>query len=244
MVLFLFSFFCLPAPSPDAKLTRRRLTGQDAHLLFAVITHGTNWATIAASHTPNRTTLALKNRYWTLRLKHNNKTEMDSRGSSGKSTPGTSNPLTATDWQQEPGRQSRDGTAASSREDEDDMYEDDDEDGEDDNEEDDAPDVEMQNAAAATSVPVSAPTYSDATNSREPAVFPRWGPGFQGMDAPSYMRQMVYDPKLVDDSRMAQLSKAGGGMPLYACTTGANDAGNMSPVRGGIYQPAKGTLHL
>lgn len=29
--------------------------------------HGTNWSTIATFHTPERTTLALKNRYWKLR---------------------------------------------------------------------------------------------------------------------------------------------------------------------------------
>ena len=37
-----------------------------------MLTHGTNWSTIAASHVPKRTTLALKNRYSTLRLRHEN----------------------------------------------------------------------------------------------------------------------------------------------------------------------------
>ncbi|KAK4233882.1 hypothetical protein C8A03DRAFT_38371 [Achaetomium macrosporum] len=41
---------------------------EDARLLHEVLTHGTNWATIAISHTPKRTTLALKNRYSALRL--------------------------------------------------------------------------------------------------------------------------------------------------------------------------------
>lgn len=41
-------------------------------MLHAVLTHSTNWATIAASHVPKRTTLALKNRYSTLRLRHEN----------------------------------------------------------------------------------------------------------------------------------------------------------------------------
>lgn len=41
-------------------------------MLHAVLSHGTNWSTIAAAHTPQRTTLALKNRYSTLRLKHQN----------------------------------------------------------------------------------------------------------------------------------------------------------------------------
>ncbi|KAI1389676.1 uncharacterized protein F4822DRAFT_208311 [Hypoxylon trugodes] len=45
---------------------------EDSDLLHAVLTHGTNWTTIAASHTPRRTTLALKNRYSTLRLRHEN----------------------------------------------------------------------------------------------------------------------------------------------------------------------------
>ena len=45
---------------------------QDDLLLRAVLSHGTNWTTIAASHTPKRTTLALKNRYSALRLRHRN----------------------------------------------------------------------------------------------------------------------------------------------------------------------------
>ncbi|OBR03138.1 Myb family transcription factor [Colletotrichum higginsianum IMI 349063] len=46
---------------------------EDANLLHEVLTHGTNWATIAGFHTPIRTTLALKNRYSTLRLRNENK---------------------------------------------------------------------------------------------------------------------------------------------------------------------------
>ncbi|KAK4236807.1 Myb-related protein B [Achaetomium macrosporum] len=41
---------------------------EDARLRHEVLNHGTNWATIAISHTPKRTTLALKNRYSALRL--------------------------------------------------------------------------------------------------------------------------------------------------------------------------------
>ena len=41
-------------------------------MLHAVLSYGTNWSTIAASHTPQRTTLALKNRYSKLRLRHQN----------------------------------------------------------------------------------------------------------------------------------------------------------------------------
>lgn len=48
-------------------------SSQDAALLREVLAHSTNWATIAGSHKPNRTTLALKNRYSTLRLKHDNR---------------------------------------------------------------------------------------------------------------------------------------------------------------------------
>ncbi|KAI2465134.1 hypothetical protein F4781DRAFT_410593 [Annulohypoxylon bovei var. microspora] len=51
---------------------------EDANLLHAVLTHSTNWATIAASHVPLRTRLALKNRYSTLRLKHENENKRDS----------------------------------------------------------------------------------------------------------------------------------------------------------------------
>lgn len=42
-------------------------------MLHAVLTHGTNWSTIASFHTPSRNTLALKNRYSALRLRHDNK---------------------------------------------------------------------------------------------------------------------------------------------------------------------------
>ena len=45
-----------------------------------MLTHGTNWTTIASSHTPKRTTLALKNHYSALRLRHRNKN--GTRGSS------------------------------------------------------------------------------------------------------------------------------------------------------------------
>src|SRR5690349_5152800 len=42
--------------------------------------HGTNWTTIAASHKPSRTTLALKNRYSALRSKYEwSKTHPNSR---------------------------------------------------------------------------------------------------------------------------------------------------------------------
>ncbi|KAL2151681.1 hypothetical protein VTH82DRAFT_6779 [Thermothelomyces myriococcoides] len=48
---------------------------EDEALLHAVLTHGTNWTKIAATHVPRRTTLALKNRYSSLRLRHRNQTE-------------------------------------------------------------------------------------------------------------------------------------------------------------------------
>lgn len=51
-------------------------------MLHEVLTHGTNWAAIAGSHTPKRTTLALKNRYSALRLKHDNLIAKASRQSS------------------------------------------------------------------------------------------------------------------------------------------------------------------
>ncbi|KAE8373917.1 hypothetical protein BDV26DRAFT_296468 [Aspergillus bertholletiae] len=55
---------------------------QDEQLLHEVLTHGTNWTVIATSHAPRRTTLSLKNRYATLRLRHEN-----SNRSEGKRTP-------------------------------------------------------------------------------------------------------------------------------------------------------------
>ena len=57
-------------------------------MLHAVLSHGTNWATIAASHTPKRATLALKNRYSTLRLRnHNTRGRLDSTASKSSSSP-------------------------------------------------------------------------------------------------------------------------------------------------------------
>ncbi|RYO97564.1 hypothetical protein DL764_007288 [Monosporascus ibericus] len=50
-----------------------QVASEDENLLHAVLTHGTNWATIASFHTPTRNTLALKNRYSTLRLRHDNR---------------------------------------------------------------------------------------------------------------------------------------------------------------------------
>ncbi|EAT86518.1 hypothetical protein SNOG_06687 [Parastagonospora nodorum SN15] len=38
----------------------------------SLLSYGTNWAMIATSHAPRRTTLSLKNRYNTLRLRHEN----------------------------------------------------------------------------------------------------------------------------------------------------------------------------
>lgn len=46
---------------------------QDADLLHEVLTNGTKWAQIASYHNPTRTTLALKNRYSTLRVKNENR---------------------------------------------------------------------------------------------------------------------------------------------------------------------------
>ncbi|KFA55329.1 hypothetical protein S40293_11331 [Stachybotrys chartarum IBT 40293] len=45
---------------------------EDESLLHSVLTHGTNWKTIAGRHVPKRNTLALKNRYSTLRSRHKN----------------------------------------------------------------------------------------------------------------------------------------------------------------------------
>ena len=58
---------------------------EDAQLLHAVLTHGTNWATIAASHVPKRTTLALKNRYSTLGLWNQNKNKKSKEQADKKS---------------------------------------------------------------------------------------------------------------------------------------------------------------
>lgn len=46
---------------------------EDQQLLQEVVSQGTNWTAISAIHVPRRTTLALKNRYSTLRLKREKK---------------------------------------------------------------------------------------------------------------------------------------------------------------------------
>lgn len=63
---------CLPcqgAPRSPETYTAK----QDDQLILEVRAHGTNWTTISTFHHPRRTTLALKNRYSTLRLKNENK---------------------------------------------------------------------------------------------------------------------------------------------------------------------------
>lgn len=61
---------------------------QDGNLLHEVLTYGTNWATIAGSHRPNRTTLALRNRYSTLRLQNNNNNQNKANADATKKRPG------------------------------------------------------------------------------------------------------------------------------------------------------------
>lgn len=118
---------------------------QDAKLLHAVLTHGTNWATIAHSHRPNRTTLALRNRYSTLRLQNNNTrskantetTEKATKTASSTSQTTMGNSLKETDWNMEASRCPtwNGGDMVNQSSDEDDGDEDDgDEDEEDDNE--------------------------------------------------------------------------------------------------------------
>ena len=50
-----------------------------------MLTHGTNWSTIAHTHVPRRNSLALKNRYSTLRLKHRNREKSKQDGSARES---------------------------------------------------------------------------------------------------------------------------------------------------------------
>lgn len=115
---------------------------QDANLLHAVLTHGTNWATIACSHCPKRTTLALRNRYSTLRLQNNNnngnKANADASKKACQGLPSISENTVGTsrkklDWNPEAARCSswneNGGLAQSS--DEDDGDEDEDEENED-----------------------------------------------------------------------------------------------------------------
>ncbi|KAI1128809.1 hypothetical protein F5Y10DRAFT_264842 [Nemania abortiva] len=60
---------------------------EDEQLLEAVRVHGTNWSTIASFHTPQRTTLALKNQYWKLRQRSENASKILSTKPSSPATP-------------------------------------------------------------------------------------------------------------------------------------------------------------
>lgn len=66
---------CLPPKQSRPHMTTGQTDWfhQDADLLHEVLTNGTKWAQIASYHTPTRTTLALKNRYSTLRVKNENR---------------------------------------------------------------------------------------------------------------------------------------------------------------------------
>ncbi|KAI0442800.1 hypothetical protein F4803DRAFT_518056 [Xylaria telfairii] len=59
---------------------------EDQRLLDAVRVYGTNWSTIASFHTPQRTTLALKNQYWKLRQRSQNATKISSTKNSSPAT--------------------------------------------------------------------------------------------------------------------------------------------------------------
>ncbi|KAH7313946.1 hypothetical protein B0I35DRAFT_436150 [Stachybotrys elegans] len=62
---------------------------EDESLLHAVLTHGTNWKTIAGHHVPKRNTLALKNRYSTLRSRHKNAKTITTTNSEQANNPDT-----------------------------------------------------------------------------------------------------------------------------------------------------------
>ena len=70
------------------RLCVNKFRKQDEQLLHAVRIYGTNWSTIASFHTPQRTTLALKNRYWKLRQR----SQSEAKSSSGKSSSAPSPP--------------------------------------------------------------------------------------------------------------------------------------------------------
>lgn len=64
---------CFHTSSPDLVIKHLADVQQDELLLHEVLSHGTNWSAISTSHVPRRTTLSLKNRYATLRSRHENK---------------------------------------------------------------------------------------------------------------------------------------------------------------------------
>ena len=115
--------------------------------MHAILTHGTNWTTIAASHTPARTTLAVRNRYSTLRLKNANVNRHRANGEDtdkavSKET-GSSNDINRTFRAQE--WDGAEGTSESDDEDNGDDVDEDDEDGyKEDVEEEDIQDVDMK----------------------------------------------------------------------------------------------------
>ncbi|KIN05198.1 hypothetical protein OIDMADRAFT_177482 [Oidiodendron maius Zn] len=120
---------------------------EDTDLLHAILTHGTNWTTIAASHTPARTTLAVRNRYSTLRLKNANVNRHRANGEEvdkavSKDT-GSSNDINGIFQAQ--GWDGAEGTSESDDEDDGDDGDEDDEDCyKEDVEEEDIQDVDME----------------------------------------------------------------------------------------------------
>ncbi|KUI52983.1 Myb-related protein B [Cytospora mali] len=120
-------------------------TEEDDQLLEAVRVYGTNWSTIASFHTPQRTTLALKNQYWKLRQRSQN----TSKTSSPKPSSSASSDTASTTATEKPKTANTNRTSCSSA-DEAEGDEDDDEDVEmdlrNDESETEWPDVDMNHA--------------------------------------------------------------------------------------------------
>ncbi|QQK47322.1 Myb-related protein B [Penicillium digitatum] len=71
----------------DPEINHCDWTGsEDERLLHEVLTNSINWSVIATTHNPRRTTLSLKNRYATLRLRH----EKNANGKQSPQEPGES----------------------------------------------------------------------------------------------------------------------------------------------------------
>ena len=104
-----------------------------------MLTHGTNWTTIAASHAPKRTTLALKNRYSTLRLRHENanKSKENTAGKAVGASPSSSEGARATSKMAMSTNQKVGGYVGQSSDDSDEEAQEDEEDEEDEDGEDD-----------------------------------------------------------------------------------------------------------
>ncbi|MCJ1386380.1 hypothetical protein MMC17_009506 [Xylographa soralifera] len=137
---------------------------EDDQLLHAVLSYGTNWTTIAASHSPKRTTLALKNRYSTIRLRHkNHETRKVSAGIKSSSSESRTGSIKKKKGKTIKGSEEYNNKGAEEDEeeveDEDDDGDDDDDDDNDDTEDDDDDSHSLSNATTMADASTTRPKF-------------------------------------------------------------------------------------